>query len=199
MKQNIAIAIRLLCVLTLMTGFLYPLMMTLFASAVFPSKAGGSLIERHGTTVGSGLIGQLTDSSVYFHNRPSAAAYTTLPSGASNASPTNQTLQDSMAARRKRFTTENGIGPGTSVPLEMISASASGLDPHISPDAALLQVDRVAKARGFDSLQRRSLELLVRSHIEPPQFGFLGQARVNVLQLNLAIDMEKGFAASRRP
>jgi potassium-transporting ATPase KdpC subunit len=191
MKTYILPAVRMLVVLSLVTGIAYPLAMTLFASVAFQDKANGSIVEHRGSAVGSTLIGQNFSSQKYFHTRPSAIAYNPLPSSGSNFGPTSKALKDSTAMYKKQFATDNNIQGGSTVPKEMISMSGSGLDPHISPEAGMLQVDRIARARGFSEQQHAALVALVNHLTEGPEFGFLGQARVNVLRLNLALEEMK--------
>lgn len=181
-------AIRTLIMMTLLTGFVYPVVLTVVAQALFPRASHGSLIERQGIVVGSELIAQRFTDDRYFWPRPSANDYNPIPSGGSNLGPTSKALRDSVRQRRAEFVSRNGLPAGTPVPEEMLTTSASGVDPHITPLSALLQVDRVARARGFSDLQRAGLERLVRSLVEPRQFGLFGEPRVNVLVLNLAVD-----------
>jgi len=177
--------------MTLLTGVLYPVLMTVIAQLVFPNKSNGSLIEKNGILTGSELIAQKFQSDKYFWSRPSAIDYNPLPSGASNFSPTSKALNDSVEERREYFIKLNYLPPNTIVPTEMLCTSASGIDPHISPEAVLLQADRIANARGFDEQKKALLKTLVQNHIEAPQFGFLGEPRVNVLKLNLKLDEMK--------
>jgi len=181
----------MLLVMTVLTGVLYPVLMTVIAQLVFPCKSNGSMIERNGEIVGSELIAQKFQSDKYFWCRPSAIDYNPLPSGASNLGPTSKALKDSVEERRKHFIELNFLPPNTIVPTEMLFASGSGIDPHISPEAAFLQVNRITQARGFDEQKKTLLKTLVQNHIEAPQFGFLGEPRVNVLKLNLALDEMK--------
>jgi K+-transporting ATPase ATPase C chain len=170
---------------TLILGGLYPLLVTGFAAVAFPGKSGGSLIYRAGTVVGSRLLAQSFTSSAYFHPRPSAADYATIPSGASNLGSTSAALGLLIRQRSRDWEMANET---TEVPAEMVTASASGLDPDIGPEAALLQVPRVAAARALTEQQTAALLQLVRSLQEGPELGFLGEPRVNVLELNLALD-----------
>lgn len=181
--------------MTALTGIVYPLFMTLVANVVFPKQATGSLISIDGEIVGSKLIGQKFNGEKYFWSRPSATDYSALPSGGSNYGPTSDTLKHLVEIRRARFLRVNGLHPGTRVPAVMLYASASGLDPDITPRAAELQVDRIARARGFNKEQSMKLRALVKSHIQKRQLGFLGEPRVNVLLLNIALD---SLAASSR-
>ena len=178
----------MLLVMTVFMGLIYPLVMTAIGQIVFPEQANGSMIRINGKLVGSKLIGQNFTSDKYFWPRPSAIGYNPLPSGGSNYGPTSDTLKKLVELRRSEFIRLNGLSPNTKVPPDMLYASGSGLDPDISPESAELQIDRVARARGFDSLQTVELQKLVKSHIVKPQLGFLGDPRVNVLELNIALD-----------
>lgn len=190
-KQFISAA-RMLMILTLITGVLYPLSMTAITQLLFPTQANGSLLKVDGVTVGSELIGQVTDDPRYFWSRPSAVdtmrgSSLDAPgsSGATNFGGTSADLAQSVAEREAAFRAAHNLSDEVAVPVEMLFASGSGLDPHISPDAARLQVERVAAARG---LAIEIVAALVEAHIEAPVLGFLGQPRVNVLLLNLALD-----------
>ena len=186
MKQ-ILIALKATLVLTLLTGVLYPLLVTGLAKALFRDKADGSMIQANGRTVGSELIGQRFTKPEYFHGRPSAAGndgYDGLSSGGSNLGPTSQKLADRVTADVKTFRAENPTFTGP-VPADAVTASGSGLDPHLSPEAIDAQVPRVAAARGMTAA---ALRQLVAAHTERRQVGVLGEPRVNVLKLNLALD-----------
>ncbi len=188
MMRHIASSLRMLAAMTLLTGVLYPLFLTIAAQFLFPHKSSGSIIQANGMIVGSELLGQQFQSDRYFWGRPSAVAYNPLPSGASNLGPTSKALMDSVEKRKAEFIGRNSLAAETHVPPEMLFASGSGLDPHISPEAALLQVGRIARSRHMDVRERDELAALILRHIEGPQFGILGEPRVNVLLLNLSLD-----------
>jgi potassium-transporting ATPase KdpC subunit len=184
MKQ-IMPAIRMLVVLTILTGVIYPLVITLAGGIIFPAQANGSLITKDGAVVGSSLIGQANDDPAYFWNRPSAINYSPLPSSGSNLGPTSAALQTAVEEHAAAVRAANNLPDDAIIPQDLLFASGSGLDPHISPEAARLQITRVAEARGLDVAQ---VTELVEGAIEQPQLGILGQPRVNVLLLNLALD-----------
>ena len=188
MKKQTIIALKFLLVMTILTGIVYPLVMTGVAQLSFPAKANGSLVMKDGKIIGSELIGQKFDSIIYFWSRPSAIGYNPIPSGASNYGPTSDTLKKQVTARRAIFRKMNSIADEITIPKEMIFASGSGLDPHISPEAALLQVERITKARHFDNNQKEKLLLSIKDLTEAPQFLFLGEERINVLMLNLELN-----------
>jgi K+-transporting ATPase ATPase C chain len=188
MRTQTIIALKFLLAMTVLTGIIYPLVMTVIAQLSFPSKANGSLIFEDGKVLGSVLIGQKFDSSIYFWSRPSAIGYNPVPSGASNYGPTNDTLKKQVTARRALFAKINSITDVATIPKEMIFASASGLDPHISPQAALMQVERISKARQFDNSEREKLLKIINELTEAPQFLFLGEQRINVLSLNIELN-----------
>lgn len=184
MLTHLRPAATLLLLMTLLTGALYPLAMTGLAQALFPAQANGSLIERDGKLIGSSLIAQGFSGERYFHARPSAAGagYDGASSSGSNYGPTSKALMTAIAERRAAAQVQN---PRTPVPLALVTASGSGLDPHLSPGAAEFQIPRVAKSRGLGEAQVRAL---LAEQLEGRQFGLLGEPRVNVLQLNLALD-----------
>ena len=179
-------SLRLLLAMTLLTGAIYPALVTLTGTILFPAQAAGSLVYTSaGQVMGSALIGQANADARYFAGRPSAGDYGTFPSAASNAGPTSAQLAAAVVERAAAFRTANRLPADSPLPAEMLLASGSGLDPHISPAAALAQVERVAGARG---LSPAVVAALVTQQTEPPQLGMLGTERVNVLLLNLALD-----------
>jgi K+-transporting ATPase ATPase C chain len=190
MTKLVIQSIRQTLLWTVVTGIAYPLVITLIAQVAFKDQANGSLVMRGGKIVGSALLAQQFQGTNYFWPRPSACSYGTGASGivassGSNLGPTSAPLQTNVMNNTAAFISGNNLPTNTVVPAEMVYASASGLDPHISPEAAQLQVARVAGARG---LSEEKVKGLVDRFIEPPQWGFLGQARVNVLLLNVALD-----------
>jgi K+-transporting ATPase ATPase C chain len=190
--RNIVTATLMVIVTTVLLGIVYPLAITGIAQALFPDKANGQLIEQRGKVVGSRIIGQGFSSPGYFRSRPSAAGtgYDAANSAGTQLGPTNQKLVDSVKANVVAARTENATAP---VPIDLVTASASGLDPHVSPAAADFQVPRVARERGMSESDVRAL---VASHTEGRQLGFLGEPRVNVLELNLALDAARPMRAA---
>jgi K+-transporting ATPase ATPase C chain len=193
--QHLRIAALMIVVLTVLTGLAYPLAITAVAQVAFPRQANGSLIERNGQVVGSELIGQPFTEPGYFHPRPSVTVnsdnpkqdepYNAANSAGSNLGPTNQKLIDTVAERAKAYREVNGLAANVQVPVDAVTASASGLDPHITPANAALQAPRVARARG---LSEARVQQLVTEHAEGRTLLVLGEPRVNVLHLNLALD-----------
>lgn len=184
MRRNLITSILMTIVTTILLGIIYPLVVTALAQGLFHDKANGQLISRDGKIIGSRIIGQTFVSDAYFHSRPSAAGngYDAANSSASNLAPTNHALVDRVNASVTQYKTEN---PSQPVPIDLVTTSGSGLDPHITPAAAGFQIPRLAKARGMTEEQLRSL---IAKHTEQRQFGFLGEPRVNVLELNLDLD-----------
>jgi K+-transporting ATPase ATPase C chain len=184
MKKNLITAVLMTLVTTILFGLLFPLAITGLAQVLFPRQANGQLLSKNGRVVGSRLIGQSFTSPRYFHSRPSSAGtgYDAGSSGGSNLGPTNQSLIARVQADADRLQAEN---PAAAIPMDLLTTSGSGLDPHISPAAAEFQVPRIAVERGLSADVVREA---IRQHTEPRQFGFLGESRVNVLELNLALD-----------
>ncbi|MFA6172909.1 MAG: potassium-transporting ATPase subunit KdpC [Kiritimatiellales bacterium] len=178
-------SLRLTLVFTVLTGLLYPLAVTGVAQLAFRDKANGSLVERDGKIIGSELFAQPFTDARYFWPRPSACGYATAPSGAGNLGPTSAALQSNVTANAAAFRAAHHLDADVPVPSDMVFTSGSGLDPHISSEAARLQISRVAAARGVSA---DAVLVLAEKFIEPPQLGFLGEPRVNVLRLNLALD-----------
>lgn len=189
--KNLVTAILMTTVTTILLGLIYPLVVTGLAQVLFKDKANGQLIERNGVVIGSRLIGQSFSSPGYFRSRPSAAGangYDAAGSAGSNYGPTNKKLIERVKAEVEKLQAEN---PGKPIPVDLVTTSASGLDPHISLAAAEFQVPRVARERGMDGAAVRRL---VAAHTEGRQFGLLGEPRVTVLLLNLALDNTKPFS-----
>ena len=184
MKKNLIISVLMTIATTVLLGLVYPLLVTGLAQVIFPKQANGQLIAKDGKIVGSRIIGQGFSGSAYFHSRPSAAGngYDAANSAGSNLGPTNQKLIDRVKGDAAAAQAEN---PGKPVPIDLVTTSASGFDPHITPAAAEFQLARVARMRGTTIDQLRSL---IAQHTEARQLGFLGESRVNVLELNLDLD-----------
>ena len=188
MMRYVARAGLMILMMTFLTGIIYPLAVTGVSALIFPGQANGSLITRNGRIVGSALIGQRFTGPKYFHGRPSSAGsegYDAAASSGSNLGPTNRALIEKAASLAVKVRRENGLSKDTPVPSDLVTSSASGLDPHISVDAAYIQAPRVAQVRG---LSEEEVRALIKKHIEGRQFGILGEPRVNVLKLNLALD-----------
>lgn len=187
MKEHLRPALTMLLLMTVLTGVVYPLTVTGLAQLFFQEQANGSVIMREGKVIGSNLIGQYFDKPEYFWTRPSATTpfpYNAAASGGSNLGPTNPVLIEAVKARVIALRAADP-GNDVAIPVDLVTSSGSGLDPHISPAAALYQVKRVARARGLDEAVVRTL---LSEHTEERQFKLLGEQRVNVLQLNLALD-----------
>jgi K+-transporting ATPase ATPase C chain len=184
--KNLAVAVLMTIVTTLLLGVIYPLAVTGLAQVLFRDKANGQLLERDGKVIGSRIIGQAFSSPGYFRSRPSAAGtgYDAANSGGTNLGPTNKKLVDAVRSASDAAKAEN---PGAPVPIDLVTSSASGLDPHISPAAAAFQVSRVARERGVSEADVRRL---IEAHSEGRQLGFLGEPVVNVLEVNLALDAQ---------
>ena len=194
MKKNLITAILMTIATTVLLGIIYPLVVTGLAQVLFPKQANGQLITKDGHIIGSRIIGQAFTGAGYFHSRPSAAGngYDAANSGGTNLAPTNHTLIDRVNASTAALHSEN---PNTAVPADLVTTSASGLDPDISPAAALFQVPRVVRDRHLNEEQVRQL---VAEHTQARQFGILGEPRVNVLELNLALDQARPSSLQSR-
>lgn len=189
--KNLVISLKIFLFFTILTGIIYPLLVSGLAQVVFPEKANGSILVKDGKAIGSILIGQPFDSTIYFTSRPSAISYNPLPSGGSNYGLTNKILIKMVNERKYKFINFNQLDSLTEIPSEMLFASASGLDPHISPKAAMLQVDRISKSRNYNETQKQQLINLVLHQTEKRQFDLLGEDRINVLLLNIELDKIK--------
>jgi K+-transporting ATPase ATPase C chain len=192
--KNLVTAILMTVVTTVLLGLIYPLAVTGLAQIIFPDKANGQLITKDGAIVGSRIIGQPFSGPGYFHSRPSAAGAAGYDAGASSGSnlgPTSQKLIERVKSDVERIQAEN---PNQPVPVDLVTTSGSGLDPHISPAAAEFQILRVARERGLSEADVRQI---VKAHTEDRTLGFLGEARVNVLELNLDLDSKKPMAAAK--
>lgn len=190
--KTLFISLKIFLILTVLTGVMYPLLITGIAQVVFPGNANGSLVYLYNKPAGSVLIGQTFDSIIYFSSRPSATGYNPLPSGGSNFGLTNSKLINQVSERSKEFVSFNSLDSLKPLPSEMMFASASGLDPHISVESALLQAERISNARNLDEAGKAKLIEAIKNMTEKPQFGILGKERINVLLLNIALDTRFG-------
>ena len=177
--------------MTIITGVFYPLFIWVVSQVLWSAKANGSLLEKDGKVIGAELIAQNFSGETYFWTRPSAVDYNPLPSGGSNWAQFNEKNVQAHKQRMADWRTKNAVPKSEVIPPDILAASGSGLDPHISPIAALQQFERVSKARNWDKPQQEKLRILVENYIENYQWGFLGNPRVNVLNLNLALDQLK--------
>jgi potassium-transporting ATPase KdpC subunit len=187
LREHLRTAIVSVVSLTLLTGCIFPLVLFVFGRWFYPGQAAGSLVTRNGVVIGSRLIGQDFTRPEYFHSRPSAAGtgYDGTSSGGTNLGPSNRKLVESVRQLAEVYRKSNGLPPDATLPIDAVTSSGSGLDPHISPANAELQIARVARARG---LEEDVVRRLVASHTEGPQLGFMGSPRVSVLDLNLVLD-----------
>ena len=189
MKNNlIAVCVKFFIITTLLTGLVYPLFITLIGQLVFPGQSNGSLMTNNGGVIGSTLIAQKFDQDKYFWPRPSSQDYNPMPSGGSNLSATSKQLQDAVAARKQVLLKADPTKKAEEIPADLIYASGSGLDPHVSPAAAVFQVDRIVKARQFDSAKKDEIIKLIEKLTEGRDLGVFGEPRVNVLKLNAELD-----------
>lgn len=189
--KTFIIALKTLFFFTILTGVIYPLLVTGLAQLLFPAKANGSIIYQNSKPIGSELLGQKFDSSIYFSSRPSVVSYNPLPSGGSNYGLSSKVLKQQVIDRKKKFLEFNNLAGTSKIPSEMLFASASGLDPDISKEAAMLQIKRIVTARHFNEFQKQKLLECISRQTKPPQFLCLGEERVNVLLLNLDVDTIK--------
>ena len=188
MKKEIMTSFKMFLVMTAITGILYPLGITAIGQVIFPHQANGSIIKDGDKLIGSKLIGQKFTSDKYFWGRPSACDYGTVASGASNLGPTSKALKDAVEERKKDFIKKNSLAENTTIPKEMLFASGSGVDPHVSVETVKLQVERVVTARKFGNDKKEILVTLIDKVTEKPQFGILGETRINILLLNQELD-----------
>lgn len=190
MKKIIEQSFKIFLSLTILTGVIYPLFITLIGQVIFPNQSNGSLIIKDGKIIGSELLGQNFADSIYFQSRPSAINYNPFPSGASNLGLSSALLKEQVNTRKLEFRKNNLLSDSIIIPSEMLFASGSGVDPHISVEAANLQINRIIKSRNLNTDKSKLLYNLVDSLKEYPQFGVLGNQVVNVLSLNLKLDEE---------
>ena len=188
MKKIIFLSFYSLILFTIILGVIYPLLVTGISKIFFAYQSEGSLIKVDNKIVGSELIGQKFDTSIYFWSRPSAIDNNPMPSGATNFGPTSDTLKRLTEIRRKNYANSNNLQPGEKIPDDAIFSSGSGVDPDISVENAILQTDRIAKVRNFDENKRKKLKELINRLTQKPQFGILGERRINVLLLNIELD-----------
>lgn len=188
--KTILISLKIFLVMTVLTGIIYPLLVTVIGQTVFNYRSNGSMLVVNNSTIGSELIGQKFTGNQYFSSRPSAVDYNPMPSGGSNLSVTSKELQRRVKCNIAAFDSINQLSPTQTIPSEMIYASGSGLDPHISPNAAFLQVDRICKIRHLPETAKMQIDNLISQSTESRQFGFLGEERINVLKLNLELDKQ---------
>jgi K+-transporting ATPase ATPase C chain len=191
MKTVILTGLKMFLLFTVLTGVVYPLMVTGMAQLFFPFQSNGSTLYLNGKCRGSALLGQSFTNDRYFWGRPSAGNYATLPSAASNWGPTSEALRNAIEQRKKAFIVGNELSPNTVVPVEMLTASGSGLDPHISSASAWLQVNRIGRARNFTKEQRVKLRRLVAQYTEGYPWGTPEERWINVLKINVALDQLK--------
>ena len=174
--------------MTILTGIVYPVFVYLIAKTIFPEKSTGSFVKINEKIIGSELMGQNFESKKYFKSRPSAVDYQPMPSGGSNLAPTSQILKARIDSLRDAYIVWNELPENTDVPPDAVFSSGSGIDPHISPINALLQSERISKERNFDVNKRKQLIDLINRLTENPQYGFLGEPRINVLKINIDLD-----------
>ncbi|MGV8019194.1 MAG: potassium-transporting ATPase subunit KdpC [Ignavibacteria bacterium] len=186
--KTLIISLKLLVFMTLLTGIVYPVFIYLFAKTIFPEKSAGSFVKINEKIIGSELFGQKFESKKYFQSRPSAVDYQPMPSGGSNLASTSQTLKARIDSLREAYIVWNELPEKTEVPPDAVFSSGSGIDPHISPVNALLQSERISKERNFDANKKKQLNELINRLTEYPQYGFLGESRINVLTLNIELD-----------
>jgi K+-transporting ATPase ATPase C chain len=188
MKNTFIQSLKIFLLMTFLTGIIYPLFITAVGQIIFPQKANGSIIFKDEIPIGSKLLGQNFSDSIYFQPRPSAINYNPMPSGASNLGLSSAVLREQVNTREKEFREKNFLADSIAVPSEIIFASGSGVDPHISKEAAFLQVPRIIKARTLNNIQSKMVLNLIDSLTENRQFGILGKEVVNVLELNIKLD-----------
>ncbi len=186
--KELMTSIKMLILITIITGLVYPLLILLIGQTIFPNQSNGSMLTKSGKIIGSELIAQKFEQNKYFWPRPSSQEYNPMPSGGSNLSPTSQQLQNAVNDRKQKLLKADPTKTEKDIPSDLLYASASGLDPHISPAAALFQVDRVARARGFDSNKKDEIIRLIGRLTEDRDWKIFGEKRVNILRLNAELD-----------